>query len=83
MRERKQRARKALRRIATPPLIKEGGFEYRPDEGRRDQKVLDVEEAQALAENLRLVVLLDAETLARISGSKPRLERIADLRTNP
>ncbi len=40
----------------------------------RRGEILDVKEVDALAEDLRLVVLLDAETLARIAPSETLLQ---------
>ena len=40
-----------------------------------ERRVLDVKEVQPLAENLRLVILLDAEALARMETPETLLER--------
>ena len=44
----------------------------------RRREILDVKEIDALSEDLRLVVLLDAEPLARIAPSEARLEQVWD-----
>jgi hypothetical protein len=41
----------------------------------RAGRVLEVEEVETLAEDLRLVILLDAEALARMKASETLLER--------
>ncbi len=38
------------------------------DQGAADRQVLDMEEIEALAEHLRLMVFLDAEALARMAA---------------
>ena len=41
----------------------------------RQRRVLEVKEVQTLAEDLRLVILLDAEALARMETPETLLER--------
>lgn len=44
------------------------------DQGTRQRQVLDVKEVETMAENLRLVVLLDAETLPRLAPPETFLQ---------
>ena len=45
----------------------------------RERRILDVEEGQSLAEDLRLVVLLDAEPLPRMQAAETFLERVRNV----
>jgi hypothetical protein len=64
----------ALCRIADAAPIKTRGHQHRADQGMRRGEILDVKEVDAVAEDLRLVVLLDAETLPRIAAPETFLQ---------
>ena len=57
---------------ATP--IKPGHQQTGADQGTRQRQVLNVKEVEAMAENLRLMVLLDAETLPRLAPPEAFLQ---------
>jgi hypothetical protein len=58
-----------LRRVAETSPIEARRHQNPADQGVRGGEILNVKEVDALAEDLRLVVLLDAETLACIAPS--------------
>jgi hypothetical protein len=64
-----------LRRIVQAPPIKSGEHQDDPDERMRASRILEVEEVESLAEDLRLVILLDAEALACMEASERLVER--------
>jgi hypothetical protein len=53
-------------------------FEDGGDEPLRKRKILDMEEVQALTENLSFVVSFDAEPLSRMEGAQPLTKSPAD-----
>jgi len=59
----------------TPP-IETTSHEESPDYGLADGHILNMEEINALSEDLRLVIALDAEALARMATPKAFLEYI-------
>ena len=64
--------------VVDAPPIEAGCHQHRADQGMRRREILDVKEIDALSEDLRLVVLLDAEPLARIAPSEARLKQVWD-----
>ena len=65
--------------VVDAPPIEAGGHEDRPNEKMRRREVLDMKEVQSLAEDLRLVVLLDAQTLPRVQPSEALLKRVRNI----
>ncbi len=63
-----------LRRVAQAPPIETRGHEDGADRRMTQGQVLDVEEVDALTEDLRLVILLDAEALARMATAEALLQ---------
>ena len=63
-----------LCRIADAPPIKAGRHQDRADRGVRRGEILDVEEVDALTEDLCLVVLLDAEPRPCMAPPEPLLQ---------
>lgn len=64
-----------LRRIAQAPPIKSGEHQSAADQRMRQRGVFEVKKIQPLAEDLCLVVLLDAEALPRMQAPETFLER--------
>ena len=64
-----------LRRIAQAAPIKSGEHQSAADQRMRQRGVFEVKKVQPLAEDLRLVVLLDAEALPRMQAPETSFER--------
>jgi hypothetical protein len=62
--------------VTLAPPIETTSHEESPDYGLADGHILNMEEINALSENLRLVIALDAEALARMATPKAFLEYI-------
>src|SRR5215831_12423602 len=60
--------------VADAPPIEARRHQGRADQGVRQGQVLDVKEVQPLAEDLRFVILLDAETLPCLAPPKTLLQ---------
>ena len=63
-----------LCRITEAPPIKARCHEDGADQDMRQGQILDVKEVQALAEDLRLVILFDSDTLTRMAPAEALLE---------
>ena len=67
-----------LCRVAGAAPIKTRSHQRGAHQGMRQGEVLDVKEVDALAEDLRLVVRLDAEALARIAPAESLFQKFQD-----
>ena len=59
-----------LCRIADASLIEARRHEYGADQDMRQRQILEVKEVHALAENLRLMLFLNPEAVARVLPSQ-------------
>lgn len=64
--------------VAPPAPIEPAGHQDRANDRVANRQILDVEEVDALPEDLRLVIALDAKALARMTAPEALLELLQD-----